>query len=62
MPRSTSLFASMVMKAPERCRRAATSPIDRPSARLTSIRISYCTPEMPAIAAKASRQASSLWP
>src|SRR6185436_14165243 len=62
MPAAASLLASMVMNAPERCRRAATSPIDRPSARLTSITISYCTPEMPAMAANASRQASSLWP
>jgi hypothetical protein len=62
MPRSASLLASMVMNAPERCRRAATSPIDRPSARLTSIKISYWTPETPAMVAKASRQASSLWP
>src|SRR5256886_11285831 len=62
MPAAASLFASMVMNAPERCSRSATSPIDRPSARLTSIRISYCTPEMPTMAAKASRQASSRWP
>jgi hypothetical protein len=62
MPRATSLFASMVMKAPERCSRAATSPTARPALRERSIRISYCTPEMPAMAAKPSRQASSRWP